>query len=123
MRQFDIGADRWAGLTKVVEETSELNVELAKLQGSGGDPNHWSGNLIPKIEDEMADTYAAMAFFLSKNPQISLDRIEARAKMKAAKFDGWHDEAQRQQFLLHSRCRCVIKIVEAPRYVVTYHGK
>lgn len=69
---YGIGSDHWPGVGKTVEEMSELGVELGKLQGSGGDRNHWSGDLVVAIRNEVADLKAALLFLEEANPVLTL---------------------------------------------------
>lgn len=73
-KPYEIGSDEWNGLSKLMEEIGELQIVLGtlqqtcgKLMGSGGDINHWSGNLKEKFIEELGDVYAALDFFTEKN--------------------------------------------------------
>lgn len=63
----------WTGIWKVVEETGELNHQLGKALG--GKPN------AKLIEEELADTLAAIEFFIENSP-VNKKRIERRRKGK-----------------------------------------
>lgn len=92
MDKFQIQSKEWAGLAKVLEETSELNVNLAKLMATGGDPNYWGGvDLIKEIQDEISDTFAAIAFFLSANQQFNLEQLYKRAGEKLDLYIEWRE--------------------------------
>jgi len=70
---YGIASDHWPGLGKLVEETAELAGELGKLIGSGGDRNHWTGDLVARIRGEVADVLAAIDFFQEANPVLMME--------------------------------------------------
>jgi NTP pyrophosphatase (non-canonical NTP hydrolase) len=80
---------RWPGRNKVVEECSELNVELSKLAEfpTGSHPGR-KRSLILSTEDELADVLAAVNYFIDRN-SLDRTRIERRAKAKYKKFSKW----------------------------------
>lgn len=95
---FSIGSSKWNGLSKVVEETSELNTVLGKLLGSNGDPNHWSGDLNEMIIEETADTLAALNFFVNNNfNSDDTQRILDRCKEKESIFEKWNKEQSNKE--------------------------
>lgn len=74
--------DRWAGYCKVLEECGELTAVLGKL-GPYPDGEHpdGAGNLIRRIEEELADVIAACTYFKDENgldTQFIADRIERK---------------------------------------------
>lgn len=88
---YSIGSNKWNGLSKVLEETSELNEVLAKIMGSGGDTEHWTGDLRLKLVDEIADVYAALIHFETFNlTEAETNIIAERTEMKVARFYKWH---------------------------------
>lgn len=97
-QQYGIGSSHWPGVGKVMEETSELNVVLGKLIGSGGARNHWSGDLVQMMLDEIADVYASLDFLVENNLHLNenecdvetLFYIERRRKWKRDLFHSWH---------------------------------
>lgn len=91
--KFHIGADQYAGLTKVVEESGEACQAIAKLMASQGWPHHWDGtNLIDCIRDEMADLAAAIDFVMLINPEFDWHPFIRRREEKKALFLEWHKE-------------------------------
>lgn len=97
---YGIGGNLWPGLAKVMEEMMKLGVELAKLQGTGGDRQHWTGDLLPRIRCEISDVRAALQFFEDVNPEFYIlehgktglsgaDFMDARRKWKRALFLSW----------------------------------
>lgn len=83
----------WPGAAKVVEESSELTKELALLMMTGGDPQHWTGNVTPRIEDEIADLMASLETFVMLNPdKFNEGRILRRKIAKKQKFLDWRKE-------------------------------
>ena len=87
---FQLQSKDWPGVAKVLEESSELNVNLAKLMATNGDASYWGGvNLRDEITDEIADTLAAIYFFLEFNPQINFEHVKDRWGTKAQKYRKW----------------------------------
>lgn len=100
MNLFDTSSTAlWPGTIKILEETSELNLELAKLMmslKSNGEFSNWTNpeELIKNIEDEAADVYAAISWFIDHNVlngNLDWDRISDRVRAKKAKFDLWKE--------------------------------
>lgn len=94
---FSIGGNLWPGLSKLVEECGEVLQVGGKLMGSEGRTDHWSGDLKPMLEDEIADVIAAARFFTEVNPALDISRILARADHKIATFHQWHRDIQAQR--------------------------
>lgn len=67
---YSIGSAHWPGLAKVSEECSEVT----------------------RLEDELADTCAAITFLLEANPVLDPGRIAERGAAKLALFRRWHAE-------------------------------
>lgn len=89
---FSIGQTVWPGLAKVLEESSELNVVLAKLIATRGNPNYFDGrNLLDEVEDELADLLAAVDFFVKYN-SLNSTKIVTRQYEKFGLFCDWHEE-------------------------------
>lgn len=79
------------GLAKLVEEMSELNVELAKLMMTKGDFNYWGGrDLRQGIIDEIGDVLAAIKFF-TVTSKLDLDAMFARSDAKYQLFKAWQN--------------------------------
>ena len=92
---YSIGSDIWNGLSKVIEETGELNQVCGKVIGSGGDPAHWPGDMRAKFVEEIADVQAALKFFVIANlTEEEQELIVKRRKKKFARFCEW-DKAER----------------------------
>lgn len=79
----------WTGIFKVLEECGELTTVLGKL-GPYPDGNHpdGKGNLIRRLEDELADVIAASTYF-AENNGLDLEYIKARIAMKKQTYDEW----------------------------------
>ena len=88
---FAIGDKVWPGVSKLVEEIGELGQVLGKLMGSRGNVEHWSGNLLGMLHDEIGDVMAACNFVIDR---CGLDqaRILKRIAEKRATFERWHRE-------------------------------
>jgi len=69
-------SDEWPGAFKLAEECAEVGQALMKLLGGCKDPN-----LVNHLEDEIADVYAALAFFSDHNA-LDFARIAERVEMK-----------------------------------------
>jgi hypothetical protein len=90
---FSIGSQVWPGTSKLIEEMGELNQVLGKLIATAGDTEHWSGDLRPKLVEEIGDVLAAVTFFLGMNLNAyERIEIEARFAVKIALFEKWHTE-------------------------------
>lgn len=92
---FAIGDKKWPGVSKLIEEISELGQVLGKLMGSRGETKHWSGDLLEIMHDEIGDALAAINFVIIK---CGLDRrrILARCADKMKTFERWHQEDPEQ---------------------------
>lgn len=91
---YSIGGDPWPGLSKVIEECGELLQVAGKLMATGGAVLHWEGGdmLSARLEEEIGDVRAALAYFLGANQVLSLNVIQERAKAKLDQFWTWHEE-------------------------------
>ena len=92
---YSIGSAHWPGLAKVSEECSEVVQAAMKLVAMGGDDElHWDGQgtMVTRLEDELADTRAAITFLLEANPALDQRRIAERGAAKLAMFRRWHAE-------------------------------
>lgn len=88
---YAIGDDRWAGMSKLIEEMGELNQVFGKIMALNGGTDHWDGDLMPKLLEELGDVMAAHLFFqvMSLSPeQIAV--VEARRDHKLVLFSQWH---------------------------------
>jgi len=90
---YGIGSDHWPGVGKVIEETNELGAVLGKLFGSGGRREHWSGDLVVMMRDEIADVRAALRFLQDENTVIGeaggRGYMERRERWKIDLFCSW----------------------------------
>lgn len=87
---YGIGSDHWPGIGKATEEMAELGVEIGKLQGSGGDRNHWSGDLVVAMRNEIADVKAALIFLEEANPVLTLpDELDDNPRATVANRIRW----------------------------------
>ncbi len=89
---FAFGGTVWPGLAKLAEESCEVGQVLAKLIQTGGDPQHWSGDMVAKLVEELPDQMAASAMFIELNPILHpfADRMRERYEAKRAQFREWH---------------------------------
>lgn len=87
---FAIGARRWPGISKLIEECGEVVQICGKILGAGGAANHWDGsNLRERLHEEIADLRAALAFVVAANELDDLV-IERRTREKIVQFTRWH---------------------------------
>ena len=95
---YSFGSDHWPGLSKVVEECGELSTVAGKLQSTNGSRDHWdgAGDLVFRLEDELADVLADTQFLIEQN-NLDAERIEGRREMKLARFRGWQDSQRKLQ--------------------------
>lgn len=90
---FSIGSAVWPGTSKLIEEQGELLQVLGKLMATGGDPNHWSGDLRAKLVEEIADVAAALAFFQVHNlTVVEMRAVNDRVNQKLEIFGKWQDD-------------------------------
>jgi len=88
---FSIGGTVWPGTSKLLEEQGELIQVLGKLMATGGDTEHWSGDLRKMLVEEMGDVAAALVFFQTENlTRDEVLQIAYRAEKKLALFREWH---------------------------------
>ena len=81
-----------AGLTKLMEECGELIQVCAKKSAYFDVDIHPDGNsLTAKMEEELADVFAAGAFVMGKF-KLDEKKIEQRIIMKLARFRTWDRE-------------------------------
>jgi hypothetical protein len=91
---FEIGSDEWPGAAKLIEECGETLQVLGKLIAIRGGSDHFDGsNLHERLREELADLWAALAFFISHS-SVNADAVEGRMREKFALFNEWHDEIQ-----------------------------
>ena len=91
-RPYGIGSAVWPGISKLIEESGELQQVLGKIIGAGGEVEHWDGsNLRARLQEELADTLAA-ASFVQEACALDNDFIEKRVVKKLELFRKWHVE-------------------------------
>jgi hypothetical protein len=90
---FVIGSPVWPGVAKVMEECGELVQVCGKLLASEGRAAHWDGtDLHVRLEEELADVLAAIAFLREHNTnQLRWFAVENRRDDKILRFCGWHN--------------------------------
>lgn len=92
---FAIGDRDWPGLSKLVEESGEVNQVIGKLMGTRGNIHHWSvPDLRSALEDELADLGAAIKF-VEVYCSLNIDRIKTRSEYKFNRFIEWHNGDQK----------------------------
>jgi len=84
----------WSGISKLIEECSELVVVCGKLIQSRGERKHWSGDLVDMMHDEIADVLAAIEWVV-EHAMLDRDRIKARRNEKLLKYREWHEGQNR----------------------------
>ncbi len=93
-KPYSIGSNYWTGLSKLIEESGEVVQVCGKLLGTGGSVAHWDGTeLRTRLEEELADLTAAIAFVTSRN-KLDYVAIQKRAAEKLTKFGDWHESGQ-----------------------------
>jgi NTP pyrophosphatase (non-canonical NTP hydrolase) len=93
MVKFNIDSVSWPGLSKIIEETSELNTVIAKLMATEGNKEYWEGvNLLDSIEEELGDTLAAILFTLKHNADINNFYVLERMQKKLNLYEKWRNE-------------------------------
>lgn len=82
---YSMRGDVWPGLAKLVEEMGELNQVLGKLVAfpDGKHPSR-KKPLKTSLQEEIADTLAALQFFVESN-DLNSKRIDNRRKSKLVK--------------------------------------
>lgn len=93
---FAFGDKVWPGTAKIVEESGEVLQVIGKLMMTHGHPDHWSGNLVDKLNEEIADLVAATEVFCTLNKErLNRPALVERANRKIDHFMGWHTEASK----------------------------
>jgi NTP pyrophosphatase (non-canonical NTP hydrolase) len=92
---FEIGSDKWPGISKLIEESGEVLQVCGKLMGAQGEIMHWDGtNLRERLMEELGDVIAA-AQFVTAYCDLDPVFISERADAKLALFEQWHREQTR----------------------------
>lgn len=92
---YGIGSDTFPGLSKYIEKSGNANQVIGKIQGCGhlGDHRDSKVFLKERLEDELADVVAAIAYISEKN-NLNLDHMEVRSREKLIQFIRRHDNVQ-----------------------------
>lgn len=84
--------EKWKGIYKLIEEMGELQQVLGKLLVTP-DCQHWSGDLLPKLHEELGDVEAALIYFVKNNSEnnrvLNIDVISTRYDNKLKLFANW----------------------------------
>lgn len=92
---FFIGADKWSGISKLIEEAGEVLQVAGKLIGVQGEAKHWDrGDLYLRVAEELGDLTAAIDFVLDHAPVQLRAIVIARREEKYKLFTKWHFEAR-----------------------------
>jgi len=86
-----IGAQEWAGISKLNEESGEVLQVIGKLMGTDGEANHWDGtDLHVRLTEELGDLLAAITFVMEQNQvKLNAEAIFDRAERKLNLFREW----------------------------------
>ena len=81
------------GLAKLIEELGELQQVAAKKLAYFDTDDHpdGAGSLKARMEDELADVFAAGTFVM-QTFGLDTQRISDRSTMKLARFQAWHTD-------------------------------
>lgn len=88
---FAFGSETLPGLAKLSEESGEVVQIIGKLMMTGGRFDHWSGDLEPKLVEEIGDLSAAL-IFVTRHAGLDQAAIVERTKSKLDLFEKWHQE-------------------------------
>lgn len=93
-KPYSIGSNHWTGISKLIEEAGEVSQVCGKILGTGGVVEHWDGtNLKTRLEEELADLTAAIAFVVARN-NLDFLAVQQRASKKLTTFGEWHEAGQ-----------------------------
>jgi NTP pyrophosphatase (non-canonical NTP hydrolase) len=89
---YSIGAERWNGLSKLIEECGEVMQVAGKIIGNGGGELHWDGSVLPdRLLLELGDLQAAIMFLLSHYDYVLAEsKVALRVQKKIALFEEWN---------------------------------
>jgi NTP pyrophosphatase (non-canonical NTP hydrolase) len=87
---FAFGSTIWPGMAKLIEECGEVVQVGGKLMQRGGRTEHWSGDLLKMLTEEIADVIAAATIVIELNAQLDTTAIAERITTKLDTFRGWH---------------------------------
>lgn len=80
-KAFQVQSDIFPGAAKLAEECNETAQVLMKIVGGDNSPKTWA-----HLEEEIADTLAAIAFFQQHNP-TNESAIRERVAMKLTRWN------------------------------------
>jgi len=89
---FAFGSAVWPGISKVVEECAEVIQVAGKLMQRGGRTDHWSGDLLKMMIEELGDCQAAIDMLIELNDRVDAAAVEERRRDKRRTFRRWHQE-------------------------------
>lgn len=93
MTLFAIGAERWPGISKLLEEAGEVIQVGGKLLATYGEASHWDGsNLRDRLTDELGDLLAAIDFVVMLC-ELDASRVMKQRAEKLNQFLVWHNRA------------------------------
>jgi NTP pyrophosphatase (non-canonical NTP hydrolase) len=88
---FVIGTPTWPGLATLAEECGELLQVIGKLIAfPDGDHPDGGRDLALRLQDELADVWAAVYFTATEADGIDAREVSMRASAKLERFRGWH---------------------------------
>lgn len=88
---FSIGGRVWPGLGKVVEEFGETLTIIGKIIATKGGSDYWDGsNLMERLEEEIADSLAAVEYMVHENT-LDWKAIDSRTVLKLDLYRKWHE--------------------------------
>ena len=89
---YSIGSNMWPGLSKLIEESGEVQQVVGKLIATGGKTKHWDfPDLRECLQEEIADLMAACLFVIEANG-LDENVMRDRSRVKLALFHRWHVE-------------------------------
>jgi NTP pyrophosphatase (non-canonical NTP hydrolase) len=92
--KFGLSSKVYPGLAKLIEETGELAHVLSRVIATDGGPFDFDGNLHQhKVQNEIADVFAAAKFFVEENG-LNDGYINKRAGEKLILFRGWKNSSK-----------------------------
>lgn len=95
MDQYNIGSNKCPGLSKLIEESGEVQQVVGKIIGIGHMGEHWDGsNLRERFTEELADLLAAIDFVAQLN-NLDTNSMADRRIDKFDTFMSWHKEQKK----------------------------
>ncbi len=91
---YSIGSDLWPGLSRLIEESGEVQQVAGKLIGAHGADTHYDDtDLRDRLTLELGDLYAAFSFVVDSN-DLDWAAINQRSEKKRDKYNRWHRAGQ-----------------------------